>query len=45
MPQQIQALDGRYIDGAKLVKLLKEKFGEGNFSFDVGIPSLGCCFH
>ena len=35
MPVQVQALDARYIDGAKLVKLLREKFGEGNFAFDV----------
>lgn len=35
MPLQVQTLDARYIDGAKLVKLLKDKFGEGNFSFDV----------
>ena len=40
MPAVVQALDARYIDGAKLVKLLKEKFGEGNFSFDVCVRAL-----
>ena len=36
MAGEIQMLDARYIDGAKLVQLLTELFGEGNFSFDVG---------
>ena len=40
MPVQIQTLDARYIDGAKLVKLLKDKFGEGNFAFDVCVRTL-----
>lgn len=30
-----QTLDGRYVDKAKLVKLLKELFGVGNFRVKV----------
>ena len=35
MTKQIQILDKRYVDGAALLKLLKERFGEGNFVLDV----------
>jgi hypothetical protein len=31
----IQALDARYIDGAKLVALLVQLFGAGNYRIDV----------
>lgn len=31
----VQSLDARYIDGPKLLALLKNLFGTGNFSFDV----------
>lgn len=31
----IQTLDARYIDGAKLVTLLRGLFGQGNFKIDV----------
>ena len=40
MPLHVQTLDARYIDGAKLVQLLKDKFGQGNFSFDVCVRPL-----
>ena len=36
MTKQIQVLDERYVDGAALLKLLKERFGEGNFDIEVG---------
>jgi hypothetical protein len=35
MMQQIQVLDARYIDGAALLKLLKEQFAERMFTIDV----------
>ena len=31
----IQTLDARYINGAALLRLLKELFGVGNFRIDV----------
>lgn len=41
MPQkQIQTLDGRYIDGEALLKLLTKLFGEGNFKINVNLPHL-----
>lgn len=30
----VQSVDARYIDGPKLLALLKNLFGTGNFSFD-----------
>ena len=31
-----QTMDGRYVDREKLVKLLKDLFGAGNFQIKVG---------
>lgn len=36
-----QTLDGRYIDREKLVKLLKDLFGAGNFQIKVRSCSQG----
>ena len=35
MPNTVQTLDARYIDGAKLLELLKTLFGPGNFQINV----------
>ena len=35
----VQTLDARYIEGAKLVRLLKQLFGAGNFKIDVRLPN------
>ena len=40
MSQQIQVLDARYVNGAALVKLLNDLFGEGNSTIDVYAPPL-----
>lgn len=38
----VQTLDARYIDGAALLRLLKQLFGTGNFRIDVGFaPFIG----
>ena len=36
--QETQTLDARYIDGAALVALLKQLFGDGNFKINVQQP-------
>lgn len=36
--QETQTLDARYIDGAALVALLKQLFGDGNFKINVPQP-------
>lgn len=36
-----QTLDGRYVDREKLVKLLKDLFGAGNFQIKVRGPFQG----
>lgn len=36
-----QTLDGRYVDREKLVKLLKDLFGAGNFQIKVRGPLQG----
>ena len=35
MTQEIQTLEARYIDGEKLLALLNDLFGAGNFFVDV----------
>ena len=35
MPDQIQVLKKRYVDGAALLKLLNERFGNGKYTVDV----------
>lgn len=35
MPNVAQTLDGRYIDGSKLLALLKRLFGTGRFTMNV----------
>ena len=37
-----QTMDGRYVDREKLVKLLKDLFGAGNFQIKVGSFATKC---
>lgn len=38
MPDTVQTLDARYIDGEKLLALLKRLFGTGSFKVNVRPP-------